>query len=202
MYSCTSFDQRRFMRQRHSHGRFNWWMTDGFGPRGMSAGRKLESAELHLVFLVLLEEQPRHGYDLMKELTDRTGGFYAPSPGMVYPALSYLDEIGYATVESEGTKKLYRITDAGKAELEKNRETARTIFHQFERIARKMERMRRFFAGEAVDEDVDNRPEFRAARHALREALRAARDASPEAQERVLEIVRRMTDEIRAAVHR
>jgi hypothetical protein len=65
-----------------------------------------------------------------------------------------------------------------------------------------MERMRRFFAGEAVEEDVDDRAEFRAARHALREALRAARAAPPEAQQRVLGIVKRMTDEIRAALAR
>lgn len=205
MHGCMGFGSRRFMRHRHhGHGRFAWWMQEGggFGPRGMSAGRKLGSAELQLLILALLEEQPRHGYDLIKELTERSGGFYAPSPGMVYPALTYLEEIGHAAVESEGAKKLYRITDAGKAELEKNRETARAIFGQFERIARKMDRMRRFFAGEAVEEDADDRTEFRAARHALREALRATREASPEAQQRVLEIVKRMTDEIRSALGR
>ncbi len=195
---------RRFMRHRRGLGRFGWWTEEGagFGPRGMSAGRKLGSGELQLLILALLEEQPRHGYDLIKELTERSGGFYAPSPGMVYPALTYLEELGHTAVEAEGAKKLYRITESGKAELEKNRETARAIFGQFERIARKMERMRRFFAGEAVEEDVDDRAEFRAARHALREALRAARDASPEAQQRVLDIVKRLTDEIRAALKR
>ncbi|MDE2166115.1 MAG: helix-turn-helix transcriptional regulator [Alphaproteobacteria bacterium] len=192
------------MRHRRGLGRFGWWTEEGvgFGPRGMSAGRKLGSGELQLLILALLEEQPRHGYDLIKELTERSGGFYAPSPGMVYPALTYLEELGHTAVEAEGAKKLYRITESGKAELEKNRETARAIFGQFERIARKMERMRRFFAGEAVEEDVDDRAEFRAARHALREALRAARDASPEAQQRVLDIVKRLTDEIRAALKR
>ena len=204
MHGCMGFGPRRFMRHRRGYGRFGWWLEEGggFGPRGMSAGRKLGSAELHLLILALLQEQPRHGYDLIKALTERSGGFYAPSPGMVYPALTYLEEIGHAVVESEGAKKLYRITDAGKAELEKNRETARAIFGQFERIARKMERMRRFFAGEAVEEDVDDRAEFRAARHALREALRAAREASPEAQQRVLDIVKRTVEEIRAALGR
>lgn len=204
--SCMGFGPvgRRFMRHRHGHGRFAWWMQEGvgFGPRGMSAGRKLGSGELQLLILALLEEQPRHGYDLIKELTERSGGFYAPSPGMVYPALTYLEELGHAAVESEGAKKLYRITESGKVELEKHRETVRAIFGQFERIARKMERMRRFFAGEAVEEDVDDRAEFRAARHGLREALHAARAASPEAQQRVLEIVKRLTDEIRAALKR
>jgi len=202
---CVDFGPggRRFMRHRRGYGRFGWWMEEGvgFGPRGMSAGRKLGSGELQLLILALLEEQPRHGYDLIKELTERTGGFYAPSPGMVYPALTYLEELGHAAVESEGAKKLYRITDSGKAELEKNRETVRGMFGQFERVARKMDRMRRFFAGEALDEG-DDRSEFRAARHALRAALRDAREASPEAQQRVLDIVKRMTDEIRGALTR
>ena len=202
MHGCMSFGPRRFMRHRRGYGRFGWWAEDGIGPRGMSAGRKLGSADLQLLILALLEEQPRHGYDLIKELTERSGGFYAPSPGMVYPALTYLEEIGHAAVASEGAKKLYRLTDSGKLELEKNRETARAIFGQFERIARKMDRMRRFFAGEAVEEDVEDRGEFRAARHDLREALRAARAASPEAQQRVLDIVKRMTDEIRGALGR
>jgi len=193
---------RRFMRHRHGHGRFGWWIEEGvgFGPRGVSAGRKLGSSELQMLILALLEEQPRHGYDLIKELTERTGGFYAPSPGMVYPALTYLEELGHTTVESEGNKKLYRITDTGNAELDKNRETVRAMFAQFERVARKMDRMRRFFAGEAVEED--DRSALRAAWHALRAVVRETRQASPEAQQRVLDIIKRATDEVRTALTR
>ncbi|MGH7013248.1 MAG: PadR family transcriptional regulator [Stellaceae bacterium] len=190
------------MRLRHGYGRFGWWVEEGvgFGPRGVSAGRKLGSSELQLLILALLEEQPRHGYDLIKELTERTGGFYAPSPGMVYPALTYLEELGRAAVESEGNKKSYRITDAGKAELNKRREDVQAMLAQFERVARKMERMRRFFASEAVEED--DRSELRVAWHALRAAVRETRAASPEAQQRVLDIVKRTTDEIRQALAR
>ena len=190
------------MRHRRGYGRFGWWVEDGggFGPRGVSAGRKVGSGELQLLILALLEEQPRHGYDLIKELTERTGGFYAPSPGMVYPALTYLEELGHAAVEADGNKKLYRITDTGKAELDKNREAVKTMLAQFERIAHKMDRMRRFFAGEAVEED--DRSELRAAWHALRATVRETRGASPEAQQRVLDIVKRTTDEIRAALAR
>lgn len=203
-YECMGFGPggRRFMRHRHGHGRFGWWIEEGvgFGPRGVSAGRKLGSSELQMLILALLEEQPRHGYDLIKELTERTGGFYAPSPGMVYPALTYLEELGHTTVESEGNKKLYRITDTGNAELDKNRETVRAMFAQFERVARKMDRMRRFFAGEAVEED--DRSALRAAWHALRAVVRETRQASPEAQQRVLDIVKRATDEVRTALTR
>ncbi|MGH7000428.1 MAG: PadR family transcriptional regulator [Stellaceae bacterium] len=203
-YECLGFGPggRRFMRHRHGYGRFGWWVEEGvgFGPRGVSAGRKLGSGELQMLILALLEEQPRHGYDLIKELTERTGGFYVPSPGMVYPALTYLEELGHAAVESDGNKKLYRITDGGKAELEKNREAVRAMLAQFERVARKMDRMRRFFAGDAVEED--DRSELRAAWHALRTVVRETREASPEAQQRVLDIVKRTTDEIRTALTR
>lgn len=203
-HGCMAFahGSRRFMRHRHGYGRFGWWVEEGggFGPRGVSAGRKLGSGELQMLILALLEEQPRHGYDLIKELAERTGGFYTPSPGMVYPALTYLEELGHAAVEADGNKKLYRITDAGKAELDKNREAVKTMLAQFERIAHKMDRMRRFFAGEAVEED--DRSALRAAWYALRAIVRETRGASPEAQQRVLDIVKRTTDEIRAALGR
>jgi DNA-binding PadR family transcriptional regulator len=204
-HDCMPFGRggRRFMRQRHGFGRFAWWATEsgpGFGPRGMSAGRKLGSGELQLLILALLDEQPRHGYDIIKELTERTGGFYVPSPGMVYPALTYLEEVGHAGVASEGTKKLYRITESGKAELEKSREAVRAMFGQFERVAHHMERMRRFFAGEESDEQGGS--EFRAVRHALRAALREARDAPPEAQKRVLAALKRALDEVNEALGR
>ena len=205
-HGCMGFAHggRRFMRHRHGYGRFGWWVEDGggFGPRGVSAGRKLGSGELQLLILALLEEQPRHGYDLIKELTERTGGFYAPSPGMVYPALTFLEELGHAAVEADGNKKLYRLTDSGNAELDKNRETVRTMLAQFERIAHKMERMRKFFAGEAAEEEDGDFAQLRAAWHALRAVVRETRGASPEAQQRVLDIVKRTTDEIRAALTR
>src|SRR6202158_3229989 len=78
----------------------------GLGGRGFFGGRKLGSGELQLVILALLEERPRHGYEIIKALEETSKGFYAPSPGMVYPALTYLEEVGYATVEAEGSKKL------------------------------------------------------------------------------------------------
>src|SRR5438105_719498 len=98
-------------------GRFGgaWSHGAGLGGRGFFGGRKLGSGELQLVILALLEESPRHGYEIIKALEETSRGFYTPSPGMVYPALTYLEEVGYATVEAKGSKKLYRITDAGSA---------------------------------------------------------------------------------------
>ena len=72
------------------------------------------SVDLRLVLRTLLAERPSYGYELIKALEDRSGGFYSPSPGMVYPALTWLEEVGYAAVTAEGSKKLSAITDAGR----------------------------------------------------------------------------------------
>ena len=85
------------------------------------------SVDLRLVLLTLLEERPSHGYELIKALEDRSGGFYSPSPGMVYPALTWLEEVGYASVTAEGAKKLYEITDEGRRYLTEHKAAADTI---------------------------------------------------------------------------
>jgi DNA-binding PadR family transcriptional regulator len=69
-------------------------------------------------------EQPRHGYELMKAIEERTGGSYSPSPGVIYPTLAWLEDSGFATVEAEaGGRKRYLVTDAGRSLLEANRDT-------------------------------------------------------------------------------
>ena len=85
-------------------------------------GRMLASGDLRLVALYLIEQQPRHGYDIIKAVEDRSMGFYSPSPGIVYPALTFLEEAGYVTSATEGNKKLYTITDTGRTHLDDNRE--------------------------------------------------------------------------------
>ncbi|WP_138442537.1 PadR family transcriptional regulator [Sinomonas susongensis] len=77
---------------------------------------------LRLYLLALLEDGPRHGYELIKALSDRFGGTYAPSPGTVYPRLAKLQEEGLVAAESEGRRSVYRITDAGRAELDARRD--------------------------------------------------------------------------------
>ena len=69
-------------------------------------------------------------------------GFYVPSPGMVYPALTYLEELGQATVAADGNRKLYHITDAGREYLNEHRPAAEALFTQFARVAERMERVR------------------------------------------------------------
>lgn len=100
------------------------------GPRG---GRIFEQGDLKYVILQLLAEKPRHGYEIIKELEEKFGGAYAPSAGAVYPTLSLLEDLGYATVTPEdGGRKTYTITDEGRRYLEQNRSSVDDIF---ERIA-------------------------------------------------------------------
>ncbi len=178
-------------------GGFGARFGSGIGGRGFFAGRKLGSGELQLVILALLEERPRHGYEVIKAIEETSKGFYAPSPGMVYPALTYLEEVGDATVEQEGSKKLYRITDAGRARLNEHRAFVDAVLAQLARIGGKMDQVRRAFAGEE-QADVGHRT-VDEARQELRAALVAKLNASPSAEElqRVAEVLKRATDELR-----
>jgi DNA-binding PadR family transcriptional regulator len=175
----------------------------GFGWHGFRAGRKLGGDDLQLVVLALLADKPYHGYEIMKALEERSGGFYSPSPGMVYPALTYLEEIGYASVEAEGAKKLYRITEEGRAYLEQNRRAVDTILAQLAWVGAKMEHLRRAFAGdESGAAEGEERPrgwgaELNEARRGLKAALAAIMDASAEEQRRVADILERAAREIR-----
>ena len=76
---------------------------------------------LRLYLLALLEERPRHGYELIQALSERFGGTYSPSAGTIYPRLSKLEEEGLVTKSTDGRKTVYEITDAGSAELDSRR---------------------------------------------------------------------------------
>lgn len=93
------------------------------GREGGRARRMFDGGELRLVLLKLIADTPRHGYDLIREIEELTGGAYAPSPGVVYPTLTLLDEMGLIEEQkSEGAKKRFAATDAGRAHLEEYRE--------------------------------------------------------------------------------
>jgi DNA-binding PadR family transcriptional regulator len=197
---------RHYWLGRHhgGHGHSTGSFDGGFGRGGGGfRSRKFAAADLQLIILALLAEKPSHGYELMKGLEERSAGFYIPSPGMIYPALTYLEEIGYTTVESEGAKKLYHITAAGRRYLEKNREMVDSMLRELERVGTKMERVRRVFAGDdspSEDEDFDGRGsrEVNLARRALKMALHEKRRSSPQEAKRIAEILRRAAAEIAA----
>ena len=110
----------------------------GFGHRGRIRGRKIGSDDLQLLLVLLLEERPRHGYELIKALEQRSSGFYSPSPGMIYPALTYLEELGYTTVSSEAGRKLYELAPAGRAYLNQHRAAAELVLAQLEQFGRRL----------------------------------------------------------------
>jgi len=110
---------------------FGWRGGRGGGMGGgggeFRVGRMLAQGDLKLIALALIAQQPRHGYDIIKALEERTGGLYAPSPGVVYPTLTYLEEVGHVTSQTEGAKKLYAITAEGRAFLDDNRALAEAV---------------------------------------------------------------------------
>ena len=113
----------------------------GFGPRHMRrAGRVFDQGDLRFVILRLIGEQPRHGYEIIKEIEEKVGGAYSPSPGVIYPTLTLLEELGYVSVEAaEGGKKAYSITDAGKAALEEKKAVVDEIFRRMADLQERFE---------------------------------------------------------------
>lgn len=198
-------------------------MADGeFGQMGgnFRVGRMLASGDLRLVALYFIEQQPRHGYDLIKAVEERSNGVYSPSPGIVYPALTYLEEAGFVTSASEGNKKLYTITSEGRGHLEENRDAVASTLDFLGRTGEQMNRFREFvkadwpFGADGRPEDgnvpphwgereaapdrpmQDAAPELEAARKALKQALKKARKGSDEHQRRAAEILRRAAAEV------
>jgi len=187
----------RHARRRGFAGLFGAMGGEGLGWHGLGAGRKLGAEDLQLLILALLAERPAHGYELIKAIGEQSGGFYSPSPGMVYPALTYLEEIGYASVQAEGTRKLYEITDAGRAHLAQNRRLADTILAQMKWMGARMEHLRHAFAAGEGDRPHGWSDELHDARNALRRALSGAGGEDAEEQQRIAEILARAAKEIR-----
>src|SRR5690349_25163346 len=99
------------------------------GPFG--GGRMFDQGHLKFVILRLLEEKPRHGYEIIKEIEDRFGGMYSPSPGTVYPTLTMLEDLGYArALVDDSGKKTYTITPEGSAYLKEHSATVDGIFER------------------------------------------------------------------------
>jgi DNA-binding PadR family transcriptional regulator len=173
----------------------------GFGGGDMMrAGRMLAQGDLRLIALALIAEQPRHGYEIIKVLEEKTAGWYSPSPGIVYPTLTYLEEAGYVTAEVAGSKKLYTITAEGRAHLEENRDFVDAVLERLAAIGERASRMRRRFGGD----DDDRRgprvsPLLRAAIDNLREVAAQRLADDPEAEAKLVEVLARAASELRRA---
>jgi len=140
----------------HRGGRF-----DHDEERGEGRGRRrfFDSAELRLILLKLIGDQPRHGYDLIGAIDGLTGGNYVPSPGVIYPALSMLEDQNHIqAVASEGSRKAFSITAEGQSELAANAEKVEALFARLRALA-------------ATRDSIDSAP-IRRAMENLRTALR------------------------------
>src|SRR5580698_6376381 len=131
------------MREAHAarefgfHGRGRHGLA---GHMGRRAERVFDQGDLRFVILKLISEQPRHGYEIIKAIEEKVGGAYSPSPGVIYPTLTLLEELGYVTVENaEGGKRLYRITEAGTAALEEKKAVVDGIFRRMEDVHSRFE---------------------------------------------------------------
>src|SRR5579871_1737428 len=178
-------------------GRRGWREHSGHGHghggrhgkvRGLLRMRRmLAQGDLKLIALALIAEQPRHGYEIIKQLEDKTAGWYSPSPGIVYPTLTYLEEAGYVTAQADGAKRLYTITEEGRAYLAENQDFVSAVLERLAGIGERIARMRRRFGDDEEDDSVP--PLVRAALDNLRDATRKRLDGDDAAEPKVVEIL-------------
>jgi DNA-binding PadR family transcriptional regulator len=181
----------------HRGGPFGFGGRHGKGDFGgrdpgdwMRAKRMLAQGDLRLIALALINEAPRHGYEIIKLLEEKTADWYSPSPGIIYPTLTFLEEAGYVTASTEGSKKLYTITEEGKAYLNDNREIVDTVLDRLSALGEKVNRWRRQARG-----DRENRgnlpPLTEAALDHLRETIGKRLAGDAEAEAHLVEILAR-----------
>lgn len=136
------FHRGRGRGHRHHHGG---------GPRGYRSRGRAPRGDVRTAVLLLLEQEPMHGYQLMQSIAERTGGQWTPSPGAIYPTINQLEDEGLVTITADSGRKLVTLTDTGRRELDENRETWGDPFAGF---------------------DTDNAPDLR---RLLRELIDATR---------------------------
>lgn len=163
----------------------------GFGPRAWSfrpgRGRRrqwFEAGDMKYVILKLLRDKPRHGYEVMKELEERMRGCYSPSPGTVYPTLQWLEDEGLVVAHDVEGKKVYEVTEQGRAFLDEHKDIVEEIF---ERVAEAVERT---VGGGMVDV---NRALGQLVKAVYRTGWKAGDEA---ARQRIAEILAKATAEI------
>jgi DNA-binding PadR family transcriptional regulator len=116
------------------------WGGDEWGGGGSGWGRRarkrmFDAGELRLVLLKLIADQPRHGYDLIRAIEELTHGAYAPSPGVVYPTLTMLQDMGLIEeAKGEGSRKVFKITKDGEAHLEEKADEVAGLFERLDEV--------------------------------------------------------------------
>ncbi len=169
--------------QHHPHAPHHGRPHDGpgHGPRGRGP-KMFDAGAMRYVVLQLIAEKPRHGYEIIKELEQRSGGAYTPSPGAIYPLLAMLLDMGHVSATPDGNKKLHTITAEGEAFLAENRQLADAV------LAR-------------VGAPEEHREGLRAAMHEVKQAaIEQARATghNPERLEQIRAILRKAAADIAA----
>jgi DNA-binding PadR family transcriptional regulator len=187
---------------RHRRGRFGGFglggrhgMGGGMNPEDMRARRMLAQGDLRLIALAFIAEAPRHGYEIIKLVEEKTGDWYSPSPGIVYPTLTYLEEAGYVTAATEGSKKLYAITDEGRAYLEANRDLVNVVLDRLTAFGERVNRWRRDSRGEREDRRTLP-PLVEAAFDHLRATVGKRLENDEDTEARLVEIMARAATEL------
>jgi len=197
-FGDACFDERHFQ-----HGHFHRHGPRGpFGRHGRHRGgvddgehllkRLLGHGDLRMVVLYFIEEKPRHGYELIKLIEAKSHGQYSPSPGVIYPTLTYLEDTGLVKTKELDEKKQYSITADGTAFLKENRENAEAILQRLEDIGKR----RAAFEAESQGEPFtrEDRSEIKNVFHALKAELRSSRFSNNKKE--ILQILKRALSEI------
>ncbi len=163
------------------HGHHPHHGGPGQGPRGRGP-KMFDAGAMRYVVLQLIAEKPRHGYEIIKELEQRSGGGYSPSPGAIYPLLSMLLDMGHVVASADGNKKLHTITPEGEAFLAENRQFVDAI-------------LARLAEGDEQREGLRNA--MHELKHAAIEQARAG-NHSPERIEQIRAILRQAAEDINA----
>ena len=190
----------------HGHGRRHRGRS-GRGDNPFRVGKMLGDGDLRLIVLALLAEQSRHGYDIIKALEEHSSGFYSPSPGIVYPTLTFLEEAGYASAATEGNKNVFTISKSGHTHLDANRDLVDAVLSEIAKVGRKMADARAAFddndqpsgtSSSESDRDIPRViPEVNKARRALKQAMAEKLGGSPDEQRRVAGILSTAAEAIR-----
>ncbi len=176
----------------------SWWRGGGMGAqffgggfpwggRGGRWGRFFGPGEVRLALLSMLESGPKHGYELMKELETKSGGVYKASAGAIYPALQQLEDEGLVTSDQSAGKRVYSLTEAGRAELQREADTVKQIWQRAAEVGEWAPWM-------GMEGAEVMRPAAEVMKAALRAATRSSHDSAK--IEKMREILRRAAREI------
>lgn len=187
---------RKGYRGGHAGHHGGWGDEDDAGFSRFRGRRLVNGETLRLLILKLLEDGPRHGYDLIKAFEELTKGHYSPSPGIVYPALTFLEEADYTVAEKDAAKKVYSLTEAGRSFLAEHAADAEAAIDGLKRFGEHAEHQKEMMRARR-DRDLPGViPEVNEARRALKKAILGAIEGGEEAQKRLADILNKAAEDI------